>query len=238
MNHRRHDHPGLPMPEDQFTRLRDRRIAGLPSRLLLPVPCREPAAQTDELAALFLAESAQRRLESGEILLLSEEATLDDLETAAAAVTHRRVSRDDGATDEPRPEDGSPLSILGQPVLMSSRIWSLMDWRPELAEFSTLLVGALRSGQPLSTVMLVGHVETFPERVEHLTRLRELVDQAGGADNLSVIVAAWHAASGDAVGDDFVAIADAAAPSNPQMDVRHARALANIVLGPIGIAVR
>lgn len=51
-----------------------------------------------------------------------------------------------------------------------------LDWRDWLDTART----AHRAGLRSNATMLYGHIETLPERVEHLVRLRELQDETGG----------------------------------------------------------
>ncbi|HEU4754460.1 MAG TPA: aminofutalosine synthase MqnE, partial [Armatimonadota bacterium] len=51
-----------------------------------------------------------------------------------------------------------------------------LDWRDWLETARTAHAAGLKS----NATMLYGHIETLPERVEHLVRLRELQDETGG----------------------------------------------------------
>ena len=81
--------------------------------------------------------------------------------------------------------------------------------------------------------MLVGHVETFPERVEHLMRLRNLVVTArvvGGGVGLQVRLVE----PGDLppMTPQLERVLAGARPVDPDTDRRHALALARLTLGP------
>jgi len=217
----------LPMPAERYAELvQRRRAAGAPDPLQ-PVPVREPALRTGDLARALLAESAQRRLESGELLLISEDASLGDLEQAAAAVSPAAPRAVDTAV-EPDPL----LALLVAPRLLSPRVWAALGWQPPLAEHWRLLVAALRGGAALSPVMLVGHLETWPERIEHLMRIRELQELAA-ATGARLAIAVRQARLTDLPADErLTRIAAAARPADPASDRRHAVALARLALGP------
>jgi hypothetical protein len=215
----------LPMPPDRYAELVARRRAVSPPDPLVTVPPREPADTTSDLAAELLTESESRNLESGELLLVSEEATLADLERAADAVGP--------APALPAVPDGDALlAVLATPRLLNPRVWEALGWQPPLAEHLRLLEAALLGGQVLPQTMLVGHVETFPERVEHLVRLRHLHEASRDAGG-GVIVAVEVAGSDrlPAVTPRLERILAAARPAAPDTDRRHALALARLALG-------
>jgi len=215
----------MPMPPDRFADLvRQRGELPVPDPLV-PVPRREPATSTDSLAAELLAESADRQLESGELLLVSEEATLDDLEKAAAAIAPA------DPVESALPAEFPPFLIA--PCLLSPRVWQALEWQPPLAEHSRLLEAALLTGSVVPQTMLVGHLETFPERVEHLLRLREMLDQARPAGGTIVLtVALADVAELPSAGGRMESIIEQARPSTPDHDRRHAVAMARLALGP------
>lgn len=212
----------MPMPPDRYQELvRTRELAHRPDPLLA-VERRDPATATSALAAELLAEAAARPLASGELLLLCEEATLDDLEAAAASVVP--------ATGAPTLNDTDPmLAMVTLPRLLSPRVDEVLGWQPPLAEVSRLLEGALQAGFDLPLTMLVGHVETFPERVEHLMRLRHLIEAGRGTVVLQVALAA----DADLPSRDrrIVRVAQAARPADPELERRHTLALAALALG-------
>lgn len=216
----------MPMPPERFGELvQQRREAGAPDPLP-PVHPREPAALTSPLAAELLAEAADRPLESGELLLVSEEATLADLEAAAAAVPSPPTAPVED------PEAGDPMAaLLAEPRLLSQRVWDAMAWRPDLPEYLQMLDAALRGGQAPRLSMLVGHVEDWPERVEHCLRLRALLTAAGPAVPPAVAVVEDDPAAWNARGERFAAVAEAARPRGADTDRRHARALARLAVG-------
>jgi hypothetical protein len=231
------DQPPLPMPLERYQELVARRRAAAPRpEPLQPVPRRDPAASTTALAGELLGEAASRRLESGELLLISEEATLADLEQAAASVAP--------AAALPALPDSEPLlATLAAPRLLCPRLWEIFDWQPALAEHLRLLEGGLKAGMILPQAMLVGHVETFPERVEHLSRLRQLA-HAGTEQGGAVVMAIHVATAADlaaAVATEraaqFTDILAAARPTQPDHDRRHALAIARLALGPGTVAV-
>lgn len=228
------DPTGMPMPRERFQELVERRQAGARPDPLLPVPAREPATVTSDLAAVLLAEAASRPLESGELLLVSEEAALVDLEAAAARVSLAPVAPG-------LPADDPVVAELVEPRLLNPRIWEAFAWRPPLAEYLRRLEAAVHAGIVLPQTMLIGHLETFPERVEHLARLRQLATaggQPGGGVVLSILPAGpVHLAD---LGQDqdagtrgrIEAILAGARPSGADVDRRHALAIARLALGP------
>ncbi|MEZ4389345.1 MAG: hypothetical protein R3D98_17505 [Candidatus Krumholzibacteriia bacterium] len=126
--------------------------------------------------------------------------------------------------------DADPvLAMVTVPRLLSPRVEQLMGWQPPLAEVMRLLAAALQAGLTLPLSMLVGHVETFPERVEHLMRLRDLRQAGRGAVVLEVVLAV----DGDLPRRDgrLLRVAQAARPAEPALERRHARALAALTLG-------
>ena len=218
--------PDFPMPPDRFAELVARRGAASRPDPLVSVPVREPATETSELAAELLSEAAGRSLESGELLLVSEEATLDDLEAAAAGIAF--------ASELPGDSTADPVvAALFAPRLLSHRVWEALRWQPPLAEHLRLLEAAVLAGRVLPQIMLVGHLETFPERVEHLTRLRHLVEtaRAGGG---GVVLAVRPAESDDLppATPQLERILAGARPRDRATDRRHALALARLALGP------
>lgn len=220
----------MPLERYQELMARRRATASRPEPLQ-PVPRRDPAETTTPLAAELLAEAPVRRLESGELLLVSEEATLADLEQTAAAVTA-------AVTMPAVPADEPLLATLTEPRLLCPRAWEIFGWQPALAEHLRLLEGALRGGMVLPQTMLIGHVETYPERVEHLSRLRQLARAC--ADHDGAIVLAVRAATSADLDNSaiterqarFKEILDAARPTRPDHDLRHALAVARLALGP------
>jgi hypothetical protein len=228
------DPNGMPMPRERFQELVERRQAGARPDPLLPVPAREPATVTSDLAAVLLAEAASRPLESGELLLVSEEAALVDLETAAA-----RVSLAPAAPG--LPADDPVVAELVEPRLLNPRIWEAFAWRPGLAEYLRRLEAVVRAGIVLPQTMLIGHLETFPERVEHLARLRQLAT-AGGHLSGGVVLSILQAGPAQLadLGQDqdagtrgrIEAILAGAKPSGADVDRRHALAIARLALGP------
>ncbi len=231
------DGPGpadMPMPPDRFAKLARRRKDQPAPDPLQPVPSREPAPASSDLAAELLAESRDRVLESGELLLVSEEASLGDLEAAAAAVP--------GVASPPLPAEEDPMLVsLAEPRLLCPRLYDIAGWQPPLSEHLRMLEGALRAGLAVGQTMLVGHVETLPERVEHLMRLRELRDAARRTTPAaSILVAVREAdhAQLPGAGDRAAVVADAARPAVPGADLRHALALARLALGPEAVVPR
>jgi hypothetical protein len=209
----------MPMPRDRYLALLARRPALAPWDRFQAVPDREQAPVTSELAAQLLAEAAGRELESGELLLVSEEATLADLEAAAAGI--------EVASQLPAVPDGDPLfGTLAAPRLLGPRLWQLFDWQPDLEQHLRLLAGALRAGLAVPQQMLIGHLETFPERVEHLVRLRHVL-RAGRQTGGRVVIAVRQAGP-----DDLASINDGAVPATTDSDRRHAVAVARLALGP------
>ncbi len=218
----------MPMPPERFAELvRSRQGQPAPDPLQ-SVPSREPAGASSDLAAELLAESAHRILESGELLLVSEEASLADLEAAAAAVP--------AAASLPLPAAEDPMLVaLAEPRLLCPRLYEVAGWQPPLPEHLRMLEGALRAGLAVGQTMLVGHVETLPERVEHVVRLRELRDAARLAvPTASILVAVQTATAAQIPGDPgrAPAVAESARPGDPDADRRHAEALARLALGP------
>jgi hypothetical protein len=222
----------MPMPPDRYQELvRERARAPRPDPLA-PVPRRDPAATTSPLAAELLAEAGQRRLESGELLLVSEEAGLVDLEAAAGRVPPAPPRPAAGEPAEPAAE--TMLALLAEPRLFSPRVDAAMGWQPPLAELLRLLGATLQAGHDVRQTMLVGHVETFPERVEHLMRLRHLLEEGRG--RLALTVAGCDL---DTLPDDeprMREIVRAARPADPSLEVRHARAVAALALGREALA--
>ena len=219
--------PDSPMPPDRFAELVARRSADPRPDPLVSVPVREPATDTSDLAAELLGEAAGRPLESGELLLVSEEATLDDLEAAVAGIA--------SASEMPGISVDDPvLAALTAPRLLSHRIWEALLWQPPLAEHARLLEAAMLAGKVVPQVMLVGHVETFPERVEHLMRLRNLAENAGAVGG-GVVLQVRLAEPGDLppVTPQLERILADARPVDPDTDRRHALALARLTLGPL-----
>jgi len=216
----------LPMPPDRLGALLARRAAAPRPDPLHPVPSREPATATGDLARILLAEAAQRRLASGELLLVSEEATLADLEAAAA-----RVAPAVAAACAP-PGAEPALAALAAPRLWCARVWSVFDWQPPLAEHLRLAAAALSGGMVLEQTMLVGHVETWPERIEHLMRLRDLVDDLGGRGGRPVRSLRLADPADLPRAAPRRSIAAAARPAVADHDRRHALAVARLALGP------
>jgi len=217
----------MPMPPDRFQQLiRARELAPPPDPLIAVEP-RLPATETTPLATELLGEAGDRPLESGELLLLCEEATLADLEAAAGGARP--------AADPPdSPADDPVMAALAAPRLYSSRLDQIMAWQPPLAEILRLLEAALQTDQTVTTAMLVGHVETYPERVEHLMRLRHLVDQGRGRVVLRVELAQLD---GLPSRDRRVRrVAEAARPTDAGLERRHALALARLALGPDAVS--
>jgi len=224
----------MPMPPDRYAELRRRQQEQPAPSPLQAVPLRESPARSSALAAELLAESAHRRLEAGELLLVSEEASLADLEAAAAPIVPA-ASLPAAAADEPL------LADLAAPRLLCPRLYEIAGWSPPLPEHLKLLHGALRAGQVVGQTMLVGHVETWPERVEHLGRLREVVaraGQAGGAGAGSLIVAVAEAdlaalpVADPGLAAEAATVAAAGRPPGLQIDRRHALAICRLALGP------
>lgn len=218
------DPADMPMPPDVFAQhLRRRRLTPRPDPLH-PVPPREPAAETSDLARELLAEAAERPLESGEILLVSEEATLADLEAAAATVAPATAAA-------PVPAD-PVLALLAAPRLLSPRVWEVMGWQPPLAEHLRLLEATLLEGGAVPQTFLVGHVETFVERVEHVMRLRHLVQAAAEAGS-TLTVAVRQATDQElpAATPLLSRVVAGARPEDAGADRRHARAVASLALG-------
>jgi len=223
--------PDSPMPPDRLAKLVARRGAVPRLDPLVSVPVREPATDTSDLAAEILGEAAGRPLESGELLLVSEEATLDDLEAAVVGIA--------SASELPAISVDDPvLATLTPPRLLSHRIWEALLWQPPLAEHVRLLEASLLVGNVVPQVMLVGHMETFPERVEHLTRLRHLVETAGAAGG-GVVVKVRLAEPDDLppATPQLARILAGARPGDPDIDRRHALALARLTLGPGSVLV-
>lgn len=211
----------MPMPPDRFAQLqRARQLEPRPDPLHA-VERRDPPERSSDLAAELLAEAAVRRLESGELLVVCEEASLADLEAATAAVVATAAPAE--APDDPA------LAALAQPRLLSARVDEIIGWQPPLAEHLRLLEAAVHGGMTVAQTMLVGHVETFPERVEHLMRLRHLTGLGAGP----VVLSIQRAADQDLPPRDsrLVRVAQAARPADPDLETRHTRALARLALG-------
>ncbi len=217
----------MPMPPDRFQQLKRARELEPRPDPLHAVERRDPAAETSRLAAELLAEVTSRRLESGELLVLSEEATLPDLEAAGGGIGTIETLPDRVA-DEPA------LTALAQPRLLAARVDEIIGWQPPLAEYLRLLEAALRSGMEVAQTMLVGHVETFPERVEHLMRLRHMLEP--GAGRLALAIRLGGAQELPSRDRRIGRVAAAARPADAELEVRHSRALARLALGP-GIVV-
>lgn len=219
-----------PMPPDRFAELARRREAKPAPSPLQPVPSREPAARTTVLAGDLLQEAAGRTLEAGELLLVSEEASLADLEAAAA-----RVGAAANWPEEGHAEEDPVLAELQAPRLLCPRIFAITGWRPPLSEHLKMLAAALAGGQSIALVMLVGHVETLPERVEHLTRVRDLLGSRSGAQNAGgdLVMRIELAADGSLPGASASAreISEEARPDTVEDDRRHALAIARLALG-------
>ena len=210
-----------PMPPERFHQLVQARSLEPRPDLLMDVDPREISDETSPLAAELLGEAAARPLESGELLLICEETTLADLEAAAAVVTLAAPLAD--------PDEEPALAALAAPRLFSPRLDDLMDWRPALAEVLRLLEGALQAGAAVPLTMLVGHVETYPEWVEHLMRVRHLRDNGRGRVGLTVSLASDDDLT---VPDErVVGVARAARPTDVDLMRRHAQALAVLALG-------
>lgn len=212
----------MPMPPDRYQELvRARQQQPRPDPLLA-VERRDPPTATSPLAAEILTEAASRELQSGELLLLSEEATVADLEQAAVAL--------ETSGEQPAVPDDPLLAALVQARLLAARVDEIFGWQPPLAEHMKLLEAALQSGLEVPQTMLVGHVETWPERIEHLMRLRDLAATRQGRILLTIRLAT------DAelpAGDPRVAkVAEAARPADPELDRRHTHAMARLALGP------
>lgn len=233
----------MPMPLERYQELVQRREAGLTRPdPLQTVPRRNPATSTSPLAAELLAEAATRPLESGELLLVSEEATLLDLERAAEKVPLALAAP--GV-----PDDEPMLAELVEPRLLSPRLWEAFGWQPGLAEHLKRLEAVLRAGVVLPQVMLVGHLETFPERVEHLARLRQLARSCAqahggvvltmalaGPEHLAAAAAGRDDAKGADRADRVAALVREAQPARPEVDLRHALAVARLALEPGQVA--
>lgn len=211
----------MPMPPERFQELMQARQLAPAPDLLVPVDPREPAVASSPLAVELLAETDARPLESGELLLICEETSLPDLESAVAgqAVAEAPTM----PTDEPA------LAALATPRLFAPRLDAIMGWEPPLAEVLRLLEAALQAGANVHLTMLVGHVEHFPEWVEHLMRLRHLRDEGRGT--LTVAVALADPAALPAADPRVREIAAAARPADPEVMRRHAVALARLALG-------
>jgi hypothetical protein len=132
-------------------------------------------------------------------------------------------------------DDDPMLAMVTLPRLLSPRVDQIIGWQPPLAEASRLLEGALQAGFDLPLTMLVGHVEIFPERVEHLMRLRHLLEDGRGTVVLEVALAA----DTDLPSRDrrVVRVAQAARPADPELERRHTLALAALALGH-GVVLR
>jgi hypothetical protein len=228
------DPTGMPMPADRYAELVQRRERQAARDPLQPVPSRQGVAATSALAAELLGEAAQRPLESGELLLVSEEATVADLEAAAATIA--------AADGWPEPDPDEPLlADLAAPRLLCPRVFEIANWQPSLAQHLKMVHGALRAGQDVGQTMLVGHVETLPERVEHLGRLKELRDAAArtGQGGGRLVVAVRLAGDADLPGGTAAgAIVAEARPCDPRDDLRHAVAIARLALGDGGVLVQ
>ena len=137
----------------------------------------------------------------------------------------------------PAAADDAMLAALGSPCLLSPRLFAFFGWQPPLAERSRMLDAALRAGATVNVAMLVGHIETYPERVEHLMRLRRLCEDAGTTGGRLVMSVVEASPQDLPTGDDRLPeILAAARPVDPDTDRRHALALARLALGP-GVVV-
>lgn len=191
----------IPMPEDRYRDLIARREAreATAGAEVLPPDRAAPPAESSAFARELLAEAAGRPLESGELLVLFEEASLADLRAATGEIP-RRAPRPvvtaapagaaghaplatPGLADLP-PDVADPLAAGAW--LLSDRVRRLLGLEASAAAWLRAAHAAMAGGLLVAADMVIGHVETWPERVEHLARLRGLHERDGGLAELGV----------------------------------------------------
>ncbi len=172
----------IPMPPERWRELREAReraeAAAAPEARR---PDRQPPpAATTAFARELLAESAGRVLEAGELLVLFEEAALADLRVAAGEIPAGAAR----LVVDPPPGVVLP-SALAETLepgawLLADRVRRLTGRATSAGAWLRAAAAAAGGGLPVAADMVIGHLETFPERIEHLGRLRELHERTGG----------------------------------------------------------
>lgn len=172
----------IPMPEDRWREVvakRERAEAAATPEVRRPD--RDlPAAESTAFARELLAESSTRVLEAGELLILFEEASLADLLTAAGPISVLPAE----LVVEPPPGVVLPSSLtevlLPGAWLLSDRVRRLTGRTPSAGAWLKAAAAAAGGGLPVNADLVIGHLETFPERLEHLGRLREFHQRTRG----------------------------------------------------------
>lgn len=176
------DHRDVPMPADRFHELlarRERAEAAAPPEARLPDRELPPAASTP-FARELLADSDTRVLEAGELLILFEEAALSDLQAAAGTIAeHAAWPVVEPPADVVLPPSLADVLLPGA-WLLSDRVRRLIGRTPSAGAWLKAAAATAGGGLPVSADFVIGHLETFPERLEHLGRLREFHERTHG----------------------------------------------------------
>ncbi len=178
----------LPMPPDRFHELLARRedeTSGEGPRVFPPDRLAPPPTSS-AFARTLLDELRTRLPESGELLVLFEEAALADLEAAAGPVP-RRPAGPAVATpgDLPLPPALREI-VAGETWLLSDRARSLLGLTPGTTAWLKAAHDLTRGGVTLGVTLVIGHLEVYPERVELLTHVRELHARTRGVREVAV----------------------------------------------------
>lgn len=190
----------VPMPPERFSELlaqRERVEASATPSVLQPDRT-PPPPQSTEFARLLLGEASSRVLEAGELLVLFEEASLADLVAAAGEI----LTRPSLPVVEPPPGVALPPSLLEVLTpgawLLNDRVRRLVGRGPSAGAWLKAAAAAAMGGLPVAADLVIAHLETFPERLEHLGRLREFHERTHGLRGVGVRVCRDAAELGEA----------------------------------------
>jgi len=182
----------------------------------------------------LLAESSGRTLEAGELLILFEEASLADLTTAAGAIPERvMLPVVDPPQDVELPPSLADILLPGA-WLLSDRLRRLTGRTTTAGVWLRAAAAAAEGGLPVAADMVIGHLETFPERLEHVGRLRELHERTAGLRALGLRVCRDPAEMGDA--PEALKALVPAPPGFLAVDLARTAAIARLGL-PAGVIV-
>lgn len=180
----------VPMEPERFRELvaRRERLEAAAEPDARPPDRALPPEESTAFARSLLAEASSRTLEAGELLVLFEEAALADLTAAtgeiAAGPAVRVVEPPQGVVLPP-----SLLAILEPGAwLLSDRVRRLVGRGPSAGAWLKAAAAVAQGGLPVAADLVIAHLETFPERLEHLGRLREFHERTGRLRGLGLRV--------------------------------------------------